>query len=43
MKKIIEEQKDAFGSFHTRKDFLDQINVFAKEKGIKNLLTGKWK
>ncbi|WP_143823080.1 BspA family leucine-rich repeat surface protein [Mycoplasmopsis bovis] len=37
VEKIIKEQKDAFGSFHTRKDFLDQISVFAKEKGIENL------
>ncbi|WP_429983717.1 BspA family leucine-rich repeat surface protein, partial [Mycoplasmopsis bovis] len=37
IKAIVKEQEDAFATFHTRKDFLDQINVFAKEEGIKNL------
>ncbi|KAB6718394.1 BspA family leucine-rich repeat surface protein [Mycoplasmopsis agalactiae] len=37
LKKIIEEQKDAFGSFHTQKEFVDQINVYAKDKNINGL------
>lgn len=37
LKKIIEEQKDAFGSFHTQKEFVDQINVYAKDKKINGL------
>ncbi|QQY78348.1 lipoprotein [Mycoplasma mycoides subsp. capri] len=37
IKAIVKKQKDAFATFHTRKDFLDQIKVFAKEEGIKNL------
>ncbi|TKA58799.1 hypothetical protein MBOVa_6060 [Mycoplasmopsis bovis 8790] len=37
LKKIIEEQKDAFGSFHTQKEFVDQINVYAKDKKITGL------
>ncbi len=37
IKTIVKDQEDAFATFHTRKDFLDQIRVFAKEKGIKNL------
>ncbi len=37
IKAIVKNQEDAFATFHTRKDFLDQINVFAKEKGIENL------
>ncbi|PZV98703.1 BspA family leucine-rich repeat surface protein [Metamycoplasma auris] len=37
LKEIIKEHKDAFGSFHTQQDFLDQINVYANEKGIKDL------
>lgn len=38
LKKIIEEQKDAFGSFHTQKEFVDQINVYAKDKKINGLV-----
>ncbi|WP_434343621.1 BspA family leucine-rich repeat surface protein [Mycoplasma sp. 06067-C1-B144P-99-0482-3] len=37
IKAIVKEQEDAFATFHTHKDFLDQIKVFAKEKGIENL------
>ncbi|WP_434343418.1 BspA family leucine-rich repeat surface protein [Mycoplasma sp. 06067-C1-B144P-99-0482-3] len=37
IKAIVKEQEDAFATFHNRKDFLDQIKVFAKEKGIENL------
>ncbi|PTD31005.1 BspA family leucine-rich repeat surface protein [Mycoplasma leachii] len=37
IKAIVKKQEDAFATFHTRKDFLDQIKVFAKEKGIENL------
>ncbi len=37
LKNIIEEQKDAFGSFHTQKEFVDQINVYAKDKKINGL------
>ncbi len=38
VKKIIEEQKDAFGSFHTQNEFVDQINVYAKDKNINGLI-----
>ncbi len=37
IKTIVKNQEDAFAMFHTRKDFLDQISIFAKEKGIENL------
>ncbi len=37
VRKIIEKQKDAFGSFHTQKEFVDQINVYAKDKKINGL------
>ncbi|WP_331838342.1 BspA family leucine-rich repeat surface protein [Mycoplasmopsis agalactiae] len=37
IQKIVEEQKDAFGSFHSQKDFVDQINVYAKDKKISGL------
>ncbi|AME13247.1 variable surface prolipoprotein [Mycoplasma mycoides subsp. mycoides] len=37
IKAIVKKQEDAFATFHTRKDFLDQIKVFAKEEGIENL------
>ncbi|WP_429980648.1 BspA family leucine-rich repeat surface protein [Mycoplasmopsis bovis] len=37
VRKIIEQQKDAFGSFHTQKEFVDQINVYAKDKNINGL------
>ncbi|ENY68624.1 Hypothetical protein, predicted lipoprotein [Metamycoplasma auris 15026] len=37
VKGIIEEHKDAFGSFHNQSEFLDQINLYANEKGIKDL------
>ncbi|MBT1323142.1 hypothetical protein FCL69_03505, partial [Mycoplasma bovis] len=37
VRKIIEQQKDAFGSFHTQKEFVDQINVYAKDKKINGL------
>ncbi|TKA58936.1 hypothetical protein MBOVa_7540 [Mycoplasmopsis bovis 8790] len=35
--KIVGEQKDAFATFHSLQDFLDQINVYAKEEKINNL------
>ncbi|PZV98170.1 BspA family leucine-rich repeat surface protein [Metamycoplasma auris] len=38
IKKIVSEYKDSFATFHTQQDFLDQINVFAKEKKIENLV-----
>ncbi|ENY68576.1 Hypothetical protein, predicted lipoprotein, DUF285 family [Metamycoplasma auris 15026] len=37
VKKIVAEYKDSFATFHTFKDFVDQISVYAKEKKIENL------
>ncbi|ENY68573.1 Hypothetical protein, predicted lipoprotein, DUF285 family [Metamycoplasma auris 15026] len=37
VKKIVKEHKDAFGSFHTQGDFLEQISLYVNEKGISNL------
>ncbi|ENY68572.1 Hypothetical protein, DUF285 family [Metamycoplasma auris 15026] len=37
VKEIVKEHKDAFAAFHTQGDFLDQIAVYANEKGISGL------
>lgn len=37
VKQIVKEHEDAFGSFHTQGDFIEQISVYAKDKGINNL------
>ncbi|MFZ8241394.1 BspA family leucine-rich repeat surface protein [Mycoplasmopsis bovis] len=37
IKGIVKVQEDAFATFHSLQDFLDQINVYAKEEKINNL------
>ncbi|EIN15375.1 Hypothetical protein, DUF285 family [Mycoplasmopsis agalactiae 14628] len=37
VRNIVKEHQDAFGSFHTQGEFLEQINVFAREKKIDGL------
>lgn len=37
IKDIVKVHEDAFGSFHTQGEFLDQINVFARDKKIEGL------
>ncbi|WP_434343555.1 BspA family leucine-rich repeat surface protein [Mycoplasma sp. 06067-C1-B144P-99-0482-3] len=37
IKNILEQQSEAFGSFHTFQDVVDQIKVYAQNQGIKDL------
>ncbi|PZW01489.1 BspA family leucine-rich repeat surface protein [Metamycoplasma auris] len=37
VKQIVKEHEDAFGSFHTQGDFVEQIAVYAKDKKIEGL------
>lgn len=37
VKEIVKTHKDAFGSFHTQGEFLDQIAVYANDEGISGL------
>ncbi|ADK69793.1 BspA family leucine-rich repeat surface protein [Mycoplasma mycoides] len=37
IKNILDQQSEAFGSFHTFQDVVDQIKVYAKNEGIKEL------
>ncbi|NES52969.1 hypothetical protein G3565_31860, partial [Escherichia coli] len=37
VKEIVKVHEDAFGSFHTQGEFVDQIALYANKKGISNL------